>query len=206
MGKIIVATKNVGKVRDFAYLLAGKGIEVTSLLDYKDIPDVVEDGETFADNARKKAEEIAERLQIPVIADDSGLIVDALDGRPGVYSARYAGEHKSDEANLLKVLEEMNGVPSEKRTARFFCALAVAIPNKDTIIVEGTCEGMITKEQQGNQGFGYDPIFFIPSKEKTMAQLTKEEKNQISHRANALKKLKELLRNNELLVTRVERL
>ncbi|WLR50123.1 XTP/dITP diphosphatase [Bacillus tianshenii] len=199
MKSVIIATKNKGKVREFQYLIGKFGIKVTSLLDYSDIPDVVEDGDTFAANARKKAETIAERFQTPVISDDSGLIVDAIDGRPGVYSARYAGEDKDDAANLAKVLEEMSAVPDEKRTARFFCALAVAVPGKETVIVEGTCEGKITTAPQGENGFGYDPIFYVEDKQRTMAQLTKEEKNEISHRANALKKLSVMLENDEIL-------
>ena len=128
-----------------------------------------------------------------VIADDSGLMIDALDGRPGVYSARYAGEEKDDEANMDKVLEELVGVPEDKRTARFYCALAVAIPNQETVTFSGTVEGRIATERQGEFGFGYDPIFYVPSLQKMMAQLEPQEKNAISHRANALRNMKEKL-------------
>ncbi len=189
MNEILIATKNQGKVREFRDLLGQMGFRVTSLLDIKDAVDVVEDGATFQENARKKAETISRLFDIPTVADDSGLIVDALNGRPGVYSARYAGEGKSDLANLEKVLDELQGVPKGQRTARFHCSLALAIPGKDTVVVDGICEGIITEEPVGEHGFGYDPIMFIPSLNKTMAELTKQEKNQISHRSAALTKL-----------------
>ncbi|RAK21343.1 XTP/dITP diphosphohydrolase [Anoxybacillus vitaminiphilus] len=190
--EVIIATKNAGKVKEFQTLFAEKGVEVKSLLDFENAPDVEETGETFAENAILKAETIANYLNKVVIADDSGLAVDALDGRPGVYSARYAGEHKNDKENIAKVLEELKGVPFEKRTARFHCALAVAVPRQRTVVVEGTCEGYIAETQTGTNGFGYDPIFYVPEKQKTMAELSKEEKNKISHRANALKKLEKI--------------
>ncbi|MGG3842198.1 XTP/dITP diphosphatase [Anoxybacillus kestanbolensis] len=189
MKRIIVATKNKGKVAEFQQLFAKKGIEVRSLLDYDHMPDVEETGTTFAENAILKATTIANMLHEAVIADDSGLIVDALNGEPGVYSARYAGEGKNDQANIEKVLKKLQGVPFEQRTARFYCTLAVAKPNGDVITVDGVCEGYITKSPIGENGFGYDPIFFVPEKQRTMAQLTKEEKNEISHRAKALQHL-----------------
>lgn len=189
MKRIIVATKNKGKVAEFQQLFAKKGIEVRSLLDYDHMPDVEETGTTFAENAILKATTIANMLHETVIADDSGLIVDALNGEPGVYSARYAGEGKNDQANIEKVLKKLQGVPFEQRTARFYCTLAVAKPNGDVITVDGVCEGYITKSPIGENGFGYDPIFFVPEKQRTMAQLTKEEKNEISHRAKALQHL-----------------
>ncbi|RXI98463.1 XTP/dITP diphosphatase [Anaerobacillus alkaliphilus] len=195
MNEILIATKNQGKVREFEDLFGQFGYRIKSLLDIKNAVDVVEDGATFQENALKKAETIANQFQIPTIADDSGLIVDALNGRPGVYSARYAGEGKNDLANLKKVLEELKDVPQIERAARFHCSLALAIPGKQTVVVDGTCEGFITKEPIGDQGFGYDPIMLIPSLGKTMAQLTKQEKNAISHRSVALKGLAELLSN-----------
>ncbi|WP_458412295.1 XTP/dITP diphosphatase [Schinkia sp. CFF1] len=191
MKEILIATKNKGKVKEFVSLFADKGVVVHSLLDFPDSPDVEETGETFAENARIKAETIAKQFSKIVIADDSGLSVDALNGRPGVYSARYAGEPKDDQANLEKVLRELKGVPFEKRTARFHCVLAVAIPNGETQFFEGTCEGYITEEANGENGFGYDPIFYLLDRKQTMAQLTNDEKNKISHRANAMKKLQE---------------
>lgn len=193
MKEILIATKNKGKVREFETLFEAIGVNVKSLLDIEGAVDVVEDGETFRENASKKAETIAESFHIPTLADDSGLIVDALNGKPGVYSARYAGEDKDDQANLEKVLRELEGTPDNQRSARFHCTLALAIPGEETLIVDGTCEGIITKEPKGENGFGYDPIMFIPSKGKTMAELSKQEKNEISHRSNALKKLKEKL-------------
>jgi XTP/dITP diphosphohydrolase len=136
------------------------------------------------------------QYNIITIADDSGLIVDALDGRPGVYSARYAGEEKNDQANMDKVLTEMENIPDTKRTARFYCALAIAIPGSKTITVFGTCEGKILRQPEGTNGFGYDPIFWVPAKGQTLAQLPADEKNEISHRGMALKKLSTII--NEL--------
>ncbi|MCZ8494754.1 XTP/dITP diphosphatase [Priestia megaterium] len=193
MREIIIATKNAGKVKDFETLFSPKGFKVKSLLDFPEIEDVEETGVTFAENATLKAEAISSALNTPVIADDSGLAIDALNGEPGVYSARYAGESKDDNANIEKVLQKLNDVPFEKRTARFHCALAIAVPGKRTEIVEGTCEGHILEEKRGENGFGYDPIFFIEKWRCSMAELTKEQKNQISHRANALQKLAPLI-------------
>lgn len=193
MKEVIIATKNPGKAREFEHIFAPRGITVNTLLDYPEIQDVEETGTTFEENATLKAEAVSQQLNIMVIGDDSGLIVDALEGRPGIYSARYAGESKDDQKNLEKVLDELQGVPEEKRTARFYCALAVAIPGKETITVAGTCEGRILEEQRGTNGFGYDPVFYVPEKGCTMAELSSEEKNKISHRANALKKLGDIL-------------
>ncbi|WNF35964.1 XTP/dITP diphosphatase [Bacillaceae bacterium IKA-2] len=193
MKEILIATKNKGKIREFEQLLASLGFQVKSLLDLDETIDVVEDGETFQENAAKKAETIANKFQIPTLADDSGLIVDALNGRPGVFSARYAGENKDDQENLEKVLSELENVPDRNRGARFHCSLALAVPGEETIIVDGTCEGTITRELIGENGFGYDPIMYIPTQKRTMAQLTDAEKNEISHRSLALKKLKNLL-------------
>ncbi|WP_026690570.1 XTP/dITP diphosphatase [Alteribacter aurantiacus] len=189
MKKVLIATQNAGKVREFDAFFAKKGIQVTSLLDVEEPDDVVEDGVTFEDNAIKKAEAIGKSLGIPVIADDSGLEVDALDGAPGVYSARYAGSEKNDEANNQKLLAELESVPEEERTARFVCALAVYLPGNQCHVVRGTCEGQIAMELQGENGFGYDPLFYVPKLGKMMAELSRDEKNEISHRANALKKL-----------------
>ena len=189
MKTVIIATKNEGKAKEFESLFAAKGYNVKTLLDVPGSPDVEETGTTFEENAILKAEAISKEYHQVVIADDSGLIVDALDGRPGVYSARYAGEDKNDEANTNKVLSELEDVPENKRTARFYCALAVASPNQETITVSGTIEGYITEQPIGENGFGYDPIFYVKELGKTTAQLTKEEKNRVSHRAIALKAL-----------------
>ncbi|MEH6944370.1 XTP/dITP diphosphatase [Bacillus sp. JJ722] len=189
MKKLIIATKNQGKAKEFVTLFSPLGYEVLTMLDLEDAIEVEETGTTFEENAILKAEALSKQFNTMVIADDSGLIIDVLDGRPGVYSARYAGEEKSDEANIDKVLVELQDVPTEQRTARFYCALAIAAPNNETITVAGTVEGIITHDRQGENGFGYDPIFYVPSLTRTMAQLQSSEKNAISHRANALKNL-----------------
>ncbi|WP_100408209.1 XTP/dITP diphosphatase [Bacillus solitudinis] len=191
MNEIIIATKNIGKVNEFVQLFSEFNVKVRSLLDYPEIPDIIEDGQTFADNAVKKAETISQVFGQTVIADDSGLIVDALDGRPGVYSARYAGGEKNDVANNEKVLKELIDIPDSDRNARFFCAIAVANPLIKTKVFEGICEGYITREARGDNGFGYDPIMFLPEIGKTMAELSSEEKNKLSHRSAALRKLLE---------------
>jgi XTP/dITP diphosphohydrolase len=193
MVKVIIATNNKGKVKDFQSLFTPMGVEVLSLHDFPEIEEIEETGTTFEENAILKAEHLAKELNSPVIADDSGLMVDALEGRPGVYSARYAGLHKNDEDNLQKVLMELEGVSTEERTARFYCALALAIPGKQTITVHGTVEGLIATEKHGTNGFGYDPIFFLPKMNRTMAQLTAEEKGSLSHRGNAIKELMKVI-------------
>jgi XTP/dITP diphosphohydrolase len=187
--RVIIATKNRGKAKEFQHMFAPYGYEVQTLLDLPHIEDVEETGVTFEENAILKAETVASELGALVIADDSGLAIDALEGRPGVYSARYAGEEKSDEANMAKVLEELESVEESDRTARFHCVLAIAGPDMETKTVTGSCEGMILREKRGTNGFGYDPIFFVPSLGKTMAELTQDEKSQISHRGHALEKL-----------------
>lgn len=197
MDTVIIATKNKGKAKEFEKLFLPKGLTVKTLLDYPELEDVEETGSTFEENAILKAETIARTLGVRVIADDSGLEVDALDGRPGVYSARYAGLEKNDEANIDKVLEELKDVPGNERTARFCCALAMAEPGIDTLTVFGTCEGRILHERRGTNGFGYDPIFFAVSEGKSMAELSSEEKNRISHRANAIRKLEHVLQERE---------
>jgi XTP/dITP diphosphohydrolase len=189
MKEVIIATKNPGKAREFEHIFAPRGIEVLTLLDFPEIPDVEETGTTFEENAILKAEAVSQALGKMVIGDDSGLIVDALEGRPGIFSARYAGEQKNDQDNMNKVLSELQGIPEEKRSARFYCALAVAVPGQETMTVSGTCEGRILEERRGSYGFGYDPVFYVPEKGFAMAELTSDEKSKISHRANALRKL-----------------
>ncbi|MCM3458289.1 XTP/dITP diphosphatase [Bacillus atrophaeus] len=193
MKEAIIATHNPGKVKEFKDILAPKGYDVKSLADIGFLEEIEETGHTFEENAVLKAEAVAKAVNKMVIADDSGLSVDNLGGSPGVYSARYAGEQKDDTANINKVLQELKGIEKEQRTARFRCALAVSIPGKETKTVEGHVEGYIAEEPKGENGFGYDPIFIVKDKDKTMAELTSDEKNKISHRANALKKLSQLL-------------
>lgn len=190
MKTVLIGTANLGKVNDFKQLLKDEGVIVKSLHDFSDVIDVEETGETFEENAILKAETLSRHYNQIVIADDSGLEVEALNGRPGVYSARYAGENKSDEANFKKVLAELEGIPFNERKAAFVCVLAVAIPGKLTTVFEGKCTGYITEKPKGENGFGYDPIFFVPEKNKTMAEMTTEEKNERSHRKRALDKLK----------------
>lgn len=190
MKKILIATKNQGKVEDFRTIFNKEQIEVMSLLDLESpIDDIEETGETFAENAVIKAETIAGKMNIPVLADDSGLSIDHLNGRPGVYSARYTGMEKDDQKNYQKVLSELEGVAYEDRTAQFVCALAFAIPEQDTIVKYGTCNGHITNQPIGENGFGYDPIFVPIGYDRTMAQLSTEEKSAISHRGQAIKEL-----------------
>lgn len=185
---LVLATKNGGKVSEFKDLFKGFDFEVKSLNDFGPIPPVIEDGETFEDNAVKKAQFTAKVLGLPAIADDSGLTVKALGGEPGVFSARYAGEGATDEANNIKLLGAMKGI--EQREAAFFCVLAIAVPRGPALIYEGTCEGLITQEIIGTQGFGYDPIFSYPPLNKTFAQMSAAEKNGVSHRGRAIAELK----------------
>ncbi|MCY7918510.1 XTP/dITP diphosphatase [Bacillus vallismortis] len=193
MKEAIIATHNPEKVKEFKEILEPKGYDVKSLADIGYTEEIEETGHTFEENAVLKAEAVAKAVNKMVIADDSGLSIDNLGGSPGVYSARYAGEQKDDQANIVKVLGELKGIEKEQRTARFRCALAVSIPGEETKTVEGHVEGYIAEEPRGEYGFGYDPIFIVKDKDKTMAELTSDEKNKISHRADALKKLSKLL-------------
>lgn len=193
MKEAIIATHNPGKVKEFKEILEPRGYDVKSLAEIGFTEEIEETGHTFEENAIMKAEAVAKAVNKMVIADDSGLSIDNLGGRPGVYSARYAREQKDDQANIEKVLSELKGIEKEQRTARFRCALAVSIPGEETKTVEGHVEGYIAEEPRGEYGFGYDPIFIVKDKDKTMAELTSDEKNKISHRADALKKLSKLL-------------
>lgn len=193
MKEAIIATHNPGKVKEFKEILEPRGYDVKSLAEIGFTEEIEETGHTFEENAIMKAEAVAKAVNKMVIADDSGLSIDNLGGRPGVYSARYAGEQKDDQANIEKVLSELKGIEKEQRTARFRCALAVSIPGEETKTVEGHVEGYIAEEPRGEYGFGYDPIFIVKDKDKTMVELTSDEKNKISHRADALKKLSKLL-------------
>jgi XTP/dITP diphosphohydrolase len=193
---IVIATRNAGKVNEFAVLFNNRQLEVRSLADYPAIPSVEEDGLTFGANALKKAKTLAQLLGVPVLADDSGLCVDALEGAPGVWSARFAGEHATDVENNAKLVLElrslgvMEGSVSQAFKARFVCALALYNPeNHEVIQVEEACEGLIVLEARGSHGFGYDSLFYLPDFGLTMAELGIDQKNQISHRAKALKAL-----------------
>ncbi|MCZ6686042.1 MAG: XTP/dITP diphosphatase [Candidatus Dadabacteria bacterium] len=186
--EVVLATGNKGKVKEFSNLLEGVFEKIISLSDLGSPPEVIEDGLTFRDNALKKAREIARYSGKLTLADDSGLEVDALNGRPGIYSARYSGEGATNKTNIVKLLAELGDNPNRK--ARFVCVLALVDPNGEELVVEGFCEGVILDEPRGEGGFGYDPVFYLPDRRKTMAELEPELKNTISHRANALKKLK----------------
>ncbi len=193
MKKIILATRNKGKISEMQSLMKDFGIEVLSLADVPDLPEVEEDGETFLENSLKKAREISTATGLMALADDSGLVVDALGGAPGVRSARYSGEDATDEKNNRKLLDEMKEIPDDQRQARFQCVMVLYHPDGEWISAEGSCEGVIAREPSGSEGFGYDPVFFVPSHGKTMAHLSRDEKNAISHRGNALRKLREML-------------
>lgn len=193
--KIVIATKNEGKVREFRKLLQPLGYEAVSLKDEGIDAEINEDGDTFEENAHIKAREIYKLSGLPVIADDSGLEVEFLGGAPGIYSARYAGEGASDEERNQKLLEEMQGVDTPLRNARFVCALYCILDDKREYCVTGTLEGFIGEEPKGEHGFGYDPVFMI-DEDTSLAEVDEEEKNRISHRANAMKKLLEALKND----------
>lgn len=187
--EILIATRNLGKAKEFEAMFEAQGYSIKTLLDYPEIPDVEETGTTFEENARLKAETIAKDFNTIVLADDSGLKVDYLNGQPGVYSARYAGEMKSDAANNAKLLHELYDVPKEKRTAQFHCTLVLAEPNKESLVVVGEIQGEIGTIPRGENGFGYDPLFFLPEFNKTAAELSPEEKNKVSHRGKAIEQL-----------------
>ena len=186
---IMIATGNMGKAKEFEKMFAKAGYQIKTMKDFPELPEVQETGQTFEENARLKAETIANILQCPVLADDSGLTVDALGGMPGIYSARFAGEQKSDASNNAKLLHELTDVADENRTAQFHCTLVFVAPQKESLVVEGIWNGRIARIPRGENGFGYDPLFIVDGLEKTSAELTPEEKNAISHRGQAMKKL-----------------
>ena len=191
--EILFATGNQGKAKELkeAFKVAAVDVEIKTNADLDNPPHPIESGHTFEANAKIKAHELANFSKLPTIADDSGLIVDALDGEPGVRSARYAGEAHNDAKNNAKLLANLGGVPEEKRTAKFWTTIVVSMPgefDKD-LVVSGTCAGRILAAPEGEDGFGYDPLFFVPEKGKTFAQMTTDEKNEISHRDNAIREL-----------------
>jgi XTP/dITP diphosphohydrolase len=184
---IVLATRNAGKMNELQQLLQGFPVEIKNLNDFGPTPEVKEDGATFDDNAYKKASFTAKVLGLPAIADDSGLVVEALDGAPGVKSARYAGDKATDQENIEKLLREMAG--KSNRKAAFECIISIAVPSGPALTYEGRCEGAITTEPHGDMGFGYDPVFYYPPYGKTFAEISSEEKNRVSHRGKALQEV-----------------
>jgi XTP/dITP diphosphohydrolase len=186
---LVLASRNSGKTAEIEDLLAGFPVNIKNLDAFGPIPHVAEDGINFAENAYKKASFTAKVLGLPALADDSGLVVEALGGAPGVFSARYAGENATDQQRCAKLLDEMKGHTNRK--AVFECVISIAVPSGPSLTYEARCEGIIAEKPAGQNGFGYDPIFFYSPLKKTFAQLTREEKSLVSHRGKALRKLKE---------------
>lgn len=195
--KLIFATNNKGKLKEFKSLAAAQKFdcEIMGLEDFPEVPETIEDGRSFEENAAKKAVNAAHITGVTAVADDSGLEVDHLGGAPGIHSSRFGGEIGNDDRNIEKLLFQMKGLPWEQRTARFKCVIAVVTPDIKTYFTEGVCEGMIAEEPYGEEGFGYDPIFFLPDYNKTMAQLSPEVKNRISHRAKAFQKAVKIIKD-----------
>jgi XTP/dITP diphosphohydrolase len=193
MNELLIATKNKGKVREITDLLKGYDIKILSLADFPKAPEVVEDGRTFRANALKKAVEMALFTGKLTMGEDSGLAVDALAGQPGVYSSRYSGEGATDEKNNAKLLAELVGVPLEKRTARYRSVIALADKTGILELVEDSCEGLITTEPRGTNGFGYDPLFYIPQQQQTFGELPLSVKQTMSHRGKALRRILRVL-------------
>ncbi|EKB56969.1 XTP/dITP diphosphatase [Falseniella ignava] len=191
--KIIIASHNEHKIKEFIPLLEPFGFEVTSLLELNDHQEIIEDGDTFEANALIKAKSIAEKYQAYALADDSGLVVPAIGNEPGIYSARYSGEPKDDHRNNLKLLERMTGLEGDQRKAYFVSHLVVYAPNGAYLSVEGKAEGLILEVLQGDEGFGYDPLFYYPPAKQTFAQMPLYEKNKVSHRRRAIDQLQQSL-------------
>ncbi len=186
---LVIATRNTGKTAEIKDLLKGFPVDIKNLDDFGSLPPLKEDGDTFDENAYQKASFAARILGLPALADDSGLLVEALDGAPGIHSARYAGEDATDEQRYLKLLEEMKG--KSNRNAAFECVISIAVPTGPALTYVARCQGLITERPAGSNGFGYDPIFFYPPLNKTFAQLTREEKSRVSHRGKAFAELKD---------------
>ncbi|MBB1079854.1 XTP/dITP diphosphatase [Limosilactobacillus sp. STM2_1] len=185
MKTIVIATKNEGKAREYQKMLEPQGIEIKTLADFPGIK-IDENGKTFEENATIKAMTVAKKLQLPVMADDSGLVVDALNGAPGIHSARYAGDH-DDAANNAKLLQNLINVPDPKRTAHFHTTIVAVKPDGTKLVAEGRVDGHILHRPTGENGFGYDPLFYVDELKKSMAELTADQKNNISHRGKALR-------------------
>jgi XTP/dITP diphosphohydrolase len=194
ISEVVLATRNRHKVEELAALLGDLGIRIRTLADFPDAPEVEEDGTTCEANAIKKACEIARVTGLTAVADDTGLEVDALDGRPGVYAARYAGEHATYEDNCRKLVQELEGVPHERRTARFITVAAIAVPGEPAQVTRGVLSGYITEEASGSKGFGLGGGGYVPALKATLAEISAEQKNRISHRAKAFLQAKEFLR------------
>jgi len=192
--EVIVATRNKGKLREFRDALKGLNLRIRGLNDFPDVPEVEEDGDSFIENALKKARFYSTYFGKLTLADDSGLEVGRLRGRPGVHSARYAGERASSQKNNQKLLRELEGVPISMRGARFRCIIALKSPEGKETLTEGFCRGRIGFKEKGRRGFGYDPLFILPKEGKTMAELSLEEKNRVSHRGKALRKMRRIIR------------
>ena len=197
MSRIVFATGNAGKVKEIQMILADMGMEVVSMKEAGITIDIEEDGKTYEENALIKARAVAAYTKDIVMADDSGLEIDYLNGEPGIYSARYLGEDTSYRVKNANLIERLTGVPDEQRTARFVCAIAAVLPDGTELTTRATIEGRIDYEEKGSNGFGYDPIFYVPQFGKTTAELTEEQKNQVSHRGKALELMKEELKKYE---------
>jgi len=193
MLSIVVATKNKKKLQEIREILKGFNFKLSSLADYSEVPRIIENGKTFKENAIKKAVKIARFSKKLTLGEDSGLCVNALDGKPGIYSSRFAGRNKSDTQNNLKLLKLLKGLPLRKRTAYYVCAVALADQHGLLGVVEGKCSGVIGFAPKGNRGFGYDPLFLIPKRDKTFAQLGEKIKHKMSHRYYALIKAKKII-------------
>lgn len=193
--ELVLATRNRHKGAELAVLLADLPIQIRTMDEFPEVPDVVEDGDTCEANAIKKARAVSQATGLLAVADDTGLEVDALGGRPGVFAARYAGLQATYEDNWRKLLDEMTGVPRDRRTARFVTVAAVALPSQVVEVTTGRLDGLIAEEPAGARGFGYDPVFYVPELGKTLAELSSEEKNRISHRAKAFAQVRDLLQN-----------
>lgn len=189
-GSILLATANAGKIREILDVLAGLPVEIHRLSEFQNLPEAIESGTTFRENAELKARHYAGLTGLVTLAEDSGIEIDALGGAPGVYSARYSGRHGDDAANNAKVLEELHGIPADRRTGRFRCVCVLATAEKALAATEGTIEGRILEAPRGSGGFGYDPLFYVPELGCTTAEIPRADKNRISHRGKALRAMR----------------
>ncbi|MCI1856717.1 MAG: XTP/dITP diphosphatase [Sporolactobacillus sp.] len=190
MKRLLIASNNQGKIREIKEILADFHVDIVSLHDLGIDIDVPETGSSFQENAALKAETLAARTKLPTLADDSGLSVDALGGEPGIFSARYSGPDKNSQRNIAKLLKKLTGVPTSRRAAHFICVIALSIPGKPTRFAEGRCDGVIAEAPRGRGGFGYDPVFFVPDRKQTFAEIRESEKDKISHRGRALREFR----------------